>query len=47
MLKVTVTGMRMRVRARYRVTGSVLDDSVTEVLEKWRARRELNPRPLD
>ena len=28
MLKVTLTGMRMRVRARYRVTGSVLDDSV-------------------
>jgi len=28
MLKVTVKGMRMRVRARYRVTGSVLDDSV-------------------
>lgn len=28
MLKVTVTGMRMRVRARYRVTGSVLADSV-------------------
>ena len=28
MLKVTVTGMRMRVRARYRVTGSVLQDSV-------------------
>jgi organic hydroperoxide reductase OsmC/OhrA len=28
MLKVTVRGMRMRVRARYRVTGSVLDDSV-------------------
>ncbi len=28
MLKVTVTGMRMLVRARYRVTGSVLDDSV-------------------
>ena len=28
MLKVSVTGMRMRVRARYRVTGSVLDDSV-------------------
>ena len=28
MLKVTVNGMRMRVRARYRVTGSVLDDSV-------------------
>src|SRR5207249_8195182 len=28
MLKVTVSGMRMRVRARYRVTGSVLDDSV-------------------
>ncbi len=28
MLQVTVTGMRMRVRARYRVTGSVLDDSV-------------------
>ena len=28
MLKVTVTGMRMRVRARYRVTGSVLKDSV-------------------
>jgi organic hydroperoxide reductase OsmC/OhrA len=28
MLKVTVTGMRMRVRARYRVTGSVLNDSV-------------------
>jgi hypothetical protein len=28
MLKVHVTAMRMRVRARYRVTGSVLDDSV-------------------
>lgn len=28
MLKVTVRAMRMRVRARYRVTGSVLDDSV-------------------
>jgi hypothetical protein len=28
MLKISVTGMRMRVRARYRVTGSVLDDSV-------------------
>ncbi len=28
MLKVTVTGMRMRVRARFRVTGSVLNDSV-------------------
>ena len=28
MLKVTVTGMRMRVNARYRVTGSVLDDTV-------------------
>jgi hypothetical protein len=28
MLKVTVTAMRMRVRARYRVTGSVLGDSV-------------------
>jgi hypothetical protein len=28
MLKVTVTRMRMRVSARYRVTGSVLDDSV-------------------
>ena len=28
MLKVTVNGMRMRVRARYRVTGSVLDDTV-------------------
>jgi organic hydroperoxide reductase OsmC/OhrA len=28
MLKVTVTGMRMRVRARYRVTGSVLNDTV-------------------
>jgi len=28
MLKVTVTGMRMRVQARYRVTGSVLHDSV-------------------
>ncbi len=28
MLKVTVTGMRMRVRARYRVTGSVFNDSV-------------------
>jgi hypothetical protein len=28
MLKVPVTGMRMRVRSRYRVTGSVLDDSV-------------------
>jgi hypothetical protein len=29
MLKVTVRGMRMRVQARYRVTGSVLDDTVT------------------
>jgi hypothetical protein len=28
MLKVTVKGMRMQVRARYRVAGSVLDDSV-------------------
>jgi len=28
MLKVTVKAMRMRVRARYRVTGSVLDDTV-------------------
>lgn len=28
MLKVTVTAMRMRVRTRFRVTGSVLDDSV-------------------
>ncbi len=28
MLKVTVTGLRMRVRARYRVAGSVLNDSV-------------------
>ena len=28
MLKVSVTGMRMRVRARYRVTGSVLNDTV-------------------
>ncbi len=28
MLKVIVTGMRMRVRARYRVTGSVLNDIV-------------------
>ena len=28
MLKVTVTAMRMRVRARYRVTGSVLNDTV-------------------
>jgi hypothetical protein len=28
MLKVSVTGMRMRVRARYRVSGSVLNDSV-------------------
>jgi len=28
MLKVTVGAMRMRVRARYRVTGSVLNDSV-------------------
>ena len=27
-LKVPVTAMRMRVRARYRVTGSVLNDSV-------------------
>jgi organic hydroperoxide reductase OsmC/OhrA len=32
MLKVTVTGMRMRVRARYRVTGAVLDDSVLGVM---------------
>lgn len=28
MLKVSVTGMRMRARARYHVTGSVLDDGV-------------------
>jgi hypothetical protein len=28
MLKVTVSAMRMRVRARYRVTGSVLNESV-------------------
>ena len=28
MLKVTVSGMRMRVRASYRVTGSVLNDTV-------------------
>jgi hypothetical protein len=28
MLKVTVKSMRMQVRARYRVGGSVLDDSV-------------------
>ena len=28
MLKVTIAGMRMSVRARYRVTGSVLGDSV-------------------
>jgi len=28
MLKVTVRGMRMRVTARYRVTGSVLNDTV-------------------
>jgi hypothetical protein len=28
MLKVTVTAMRMLVRTRFRVTGSVLDDSV-------------------
>jgi hypothetical protein len=28
MLKVTVTGMRMRVTARYRVDGSVLADSI-------------------
>ncbi len=28
MLKIVVTGMRMRVRARYRVTGSVLNDTV-------------------
>ncbi len=28
MLKVTVTAMRMRVRARYRVTGSVINESV-------------------
>ena len=28
MLKVTVRAMRMRVRARYRVTGSVLNDTV-------------------
>ena len=28
MLKISVTGMRMRVRARFRVTGSVLNDSV-------------------
>jgi len=28
MLKVTVTKMRMRVRASYRVTGSVLNDTI-------------------
>ena len=28
MLKVTVKGMRMHVRARYRVEGSVLDDTI-------------------
>ena len=28
MLKVTVTGMRMRVTARYRVDGSVLNDTI-------------------
>src|SRR5437762_10771771 len=28
MLKVTVTTMRMRVRASYRVTGSVLNDTI-------------------
>jgi hypothetical protein len=28
MLKVTVTKMTMRVRARYRVTGSVLNDTI-------------------
>jgi len=28
MLKVTVKGMRMRVTARYRVDGSVLDDTI-------------------
>ena len=28
MLKVTVNGMRMRVTARYRVDGSVLNDTV-------------------
>ena len=32
MLKVTVSPMRMRVRTRYRVTGSVLDDSVTAAM---------------
>ena len=28
MLNVTVTGMRMRVSARYRVTGSVINDTI-------------------
>jgi hypothetical protein len=28
MLKVTVTGMRMKVTARFRVDGSVLDDTI-------------------
>jgi hypothetical protein len=28
MLKVTVNGMRMRVKARYRVDGSVLNDTI-------------------
>ena len=28
MLKIAINGMRMRVRAQYRVTGSVLDDTV-------------------
>ncbi len=42
MLKVTVTAMRMRVRARYRVTGSVLDDSVMGAMVGAETRLEID-----
>ena len=32
MLKIAINGMRMRVRARYRVTESVFDDTVTAAM---------------
>ena len=47
MLKVTVTGMRMRVRARYRVTGSVLHDNVmAEMVGAETMQALLKPVPI-
>ncbi len=42
MLKVTVTGLRMRVRARYRVAGSVLNDSVLAEMVGAETRLEID-----